>query len=138
MADEPPPMDFPEEDEEKAEDVEKEMKQSPESPPASLKQEHEEVVEKKDPPPKLEPEPETTPVNAAPPPTLEAHAADEGDEAPVAKPVVPQQPQRTLDLFEEDDTPPAPSADHVSSQVYTMCRSVASSIIQHSLACIRI
>ena len=107
------------EDEEKTEAVKQETEQAP----ASL--ESEEVVEKEEdsqPPAsfELDPDPlETTPVSAAPPPTLEAHAADEGDEVPVSKPVVAQQPQRTLDLF-EDDEPPA--AQSLASQVHPQPR----------------
>ena len=124
MAENPPPIDFEGEEEGDGEPLISEEKESEELElPASLEPEEVERDEQRDEPPTLEPEPpqiqpqpaEPAVVAAsAPPPTLEAREADEGDEAEaVAKPVAQHQPQRTLDLFEED--PPAPQ--HVSSQV---------------------
>ena len=121
MADEPPPMDYGEGDEDgevEQSRPEASEEKGTEEPPASLEPDEE------DEPPSLEPESEPTqpdPLSpppagqavSAPPPTLEARAADDGDEVPVTKPVV-QQLQRTLDLF--DDEPPA-YPQHVSSQV---------------------
>jgi sorting nexin-1/2 len=120
MADEPPPMDYGERDEDgevEQSRPEASEEKGTEEPPASLEPDEE------DEPPSLEPESEPTqpdPLSpppagqavSAPPPTLEARAADDGDEVPVTKPVV-QQLQRTLDLF--DDEPPA-YPQHVSSQ----------------------
>ena len=123
MADEPPPMYYDEGDEakliEQSQPETSEDKET-EEPPASLEPEEEGE------PPSVEPESEPTqpdPLSpppavqavSAPPPTLEARAADDGDgdEVPVAKPVV-QQLQKTLDLFDDD---PHPASQHVSSQV---------------------
>ena len=123
MDEEPPPMeDFEGEEEGDRDPLISEEKESEELP-ASLEPEEVESAEQRDEPPTLEPDPpQIQPQTAepavvaasAPPPTLEAREADEGDEAEaVAKPVAQHQPQRTLDLFEEE--PPAPQ--HVSSQV---------------------
>jgi sorting nexin-1/2 len=110
MADEPPPMDYKDE----------EAGEKDEEPAATTTAEpgkEEEVQEKEeDEPPTVEPEPEPqepAPVSAAPPPTLEAHAAEEDEPVPATKPVTQTLPQKTMDLF-EDDEPPAPP--HVSSQ----------------------
>ena len=104
MASEPPPMDYAEDQPAEKEIQETEEPQEPE----------EEKQKEDDDPPRVEPEPASPVAVSAPPPTLEAHAEDEGDDVPVSKPVMAQ-PQRTLDLF-EDDEPPAPQ-QQVSSQV---------------------
>ena len=136
MADDEPLLNHDERDEEK--EVEQSQPESSEDketeePPASLEPEEEGE------PPSVEPESEPTqpdPLSpppavqavSAPPPTLEAHAADDGDEVPVAKPVV-QQLQRTLDLFDDD---PHPAPQHVSSQVYRSCTKPSTLLVQRS------
>lgn len=138
MADEPPPLDFDEqnggaeeESSEPAEVLKPEEKE--ESPP--LEQAASQAEEAKtngdteprevplnvpEPEPQKEEPPESPQTTAvAPPPTLEARAADEGDEveSEVRKPLPAsqQQPARGLDLFEEDELPRAqPTEPQVS------------------------
>lgn len=99
-------------------------------PPTAPSPEPEEEPETE--PPSLEPETESEPAQLepqSPPPVVEAHAADEGDEVPIADPLAKSEPpagQRTLDLFEEE--PPAPQ--HTTSQV-----SIASSNVHVLVVC---
>lgn len=117
MADEPPPMDYGETaQEEEAVEPEASQEKEIEQLPAESSQKPEEESSQTE-PASLEPEKESEPAQLepqSPPPVVEAHAADEGDEVPATDPLAKPEPQRTLDLFEEE--PPAPQ--HTASQVH--------------------
>lgn len=109
-------MDYRETAEEEAVEPEASQEKEIEQLPAESSQKPVEEASKTE-PASLEPdETESEPAQLepqSPPPVVEAHAADEGDEVPAADPLAKPEPQKTLDLFEEE--PPAPQ--HTTSQV---------------------
>ena len=123
MADSPPPIDFSDQDEEEEtqEPVEIEEEEPPKPKPQPTVEEPAEIFLDTDEPPPLD-DPLVPETSSAPPPTLEPSEAVE-EEPPLVekvKPVIEAIATKTLDLFEDEDTPV--TTPQVSCDVFASVR----------------